>query len=69
MGIKSECSSKVRTQEECESRGGHPGLPIRNSPYGLCGHKATLNVNMFCTSSTSLHFTQLCIQMDQSAQI
>ena len=32
-----------RVQELCESRGGHPGLPVPNSPYGLCGHKATLN--------------------------
>ena len=32
-----------RTQELCESRGGRPGLPAPNSPYGLCGRKATLN--------------------------
>ena len=24
-------------QELCESRGGRPGLPVPNSPYGLCG--------------------------------
>ena len=30
-------------QELCESRGGRPGLPFPNSPYGLCGRKATLN--------------------------
>ena len=29
-------------QELCESRGGRPGLPIPNSPYSLCGRKATL---------------------------
>ena len=31
-------------QELCESRGGHPGLPVPvpNSPYRLCGRKATL---------------------------
>ena len=23
----------------CESRGGHPGLPVPNKPYGFCGHK------------------------------
>ena len=33
----------VRAQELCESRGGRPGLPVPNSPYGLCGRKATLN--------------------------
>ena len=26
-------------QELCDSRGGHPGLPVLNSPYGLCGRK------------------------------
>ena len=31
--------------ELCESRGGRPGLPVPNSPYGLCGRKATLNSN------------------------
>ena len=31
-----------RAQELCESRGGHPGLPVPNSPYGLCGREATL---------------------------
>ena len=30
-------------QKLCESRGGRSGLPVRNSPYGLCGRKATLN--------------------------
>ena len=29
----------------CESRGGRPGFPVPNSPYGLCGRKATLNSN------------------------
>ena len=28
-------------QELCESRGGRPGLPVRNSLYGLCGRKVT----------------------------
>ena len=32
----------VRAQELCESGGGRPGLPVPNSPYGLCGRKATL---------------------------
>ena len=33
----------LRAQELCKSRGGRPGLPVPNSPYGLCGRKATLN--------------------------
>ena len=27
----------------CESRGGRPGLPVPNGPWGLCGRTATLN--------------------------
>ena len=30
----------LRAQELCESRGGHPGLSVPNSPYGPCGRKA-----------------------------
>ena len=26
--------------------GGRPGLPVPNSPYGLCGRKATLNCSI-----------------------
>ena len=32
-----------RPRELCASRGGRAGLPVPNSPYGLCGRKATLN--------------------------
>ena len=31
----------ARAQKVCESRGGRPGLPVPNSPHGLCGRKAT----------------------------
>ena len=30
-----------RAQELCESRGGHPVLPVPNSRYGICERKAT----------------------------
>ena len=30
----------------CESRGGRPGLPVPNGPYGLCGRKAILNLKV-----------------------
>ena len=33
----------LRALEPRESRGGRPGLPVPNSPYGLSGRKATLN--------------------------
>ena len=26
-----------------ENRSGRPGLPVPNSPYGLCGRKVTVN--------------------------
>ena len=35
-----------RAREPCESRDGRPGPPGSNSPYGLCGRKATLNLNL-----------------------
>ena len=34
-----------RAQESCEGRGGRPGLPVPNNAFGLCGRKATLNLN------------------------
>ena len=39
--------NKHRAQEMCESGGGRPGLPVPNSPYGLCGREAT-EQSMFC---------------------
>ena len=36
---------KFRAQELCESWGSHPGLPVPNSLYSLCGPKTTLNLN------------------------
>ena len=38
----SSCPVNQKGKALCESRGGHPGLPVPNSLYGLCGHKATL---------------------------
>ena len=35
----------LRARELCESRGGRPGLPVPQSSFGLCGCKATLNLN------------------------
>ena len=37
-----ECQSELRRCVKAR-RGGRPGLPVPNSPYGVCGHKATLN--------------------------
>ena len=44
-----------RTQGLCQGRGGRPGLPVANSPYGLCRRKVTLNLNiMGCTSKLTV---------------
>ena len=32
----------LRAQELCGSRGGRPWLPVLNSPFDLCGRRATL---------------------------
>ena len=41
----------------CESRGGRPGLPVPDSPYGgLCGRKTTLNLNLFTDPHAGGHF-------------
>ena len=34
-----------RAQELCESRRGRPGLPVPNSPYGLCRRKVELDIS------------------------
>ena len=41
-----------RAQKLCERRGGRPGLPVPNSPYGLCGRKATLIIMEICEAAT-----------------
>ena len=43
-----------RARELCESRGGRHGLLVPNSPYGLCGHKATLNERCCAQNSGAL---------------
>ena len=50
-----------RAQELCESRGGRPGLPVPDSPYGLCGRKATLNLN--CSISELIS----CVKVEVAA--
>ena len=44
----------IKAQDLCESRGGRSGLPVPNSPYDLCGRKATLNLNIPKQSSGSV---------------
>ena len=43
VGREVEGGGGMRAQELYKSRG--PGSPVPNSPYGLCGRKATLKLN------------------------
>ena len=38
--------SPDRALELCESRGGRPGLPVPNKPYGFSGRKAPLSITV-----------------------
>ena len=65
--LRAKCNVKfvyygnLRAQEElCRSGGGRPGLPVPNSPYGLCGRKATLN----CSSSE----LRSCVKVEVAVQ-
>ena len=50
MTTKYSCMSRstrpLRSQEQCENRGDRAGFPVPNSPYGLGGRNATLNLNV-----------------------
>ena len=37
--LKKKTNTEIRAQEQCESRGGRPGLPAPDRHYGLCGRK------------------------------
>ena len=52
---------EFRAQALCESRGGRPGLPVPDSPYGLCGRKATLNLNSLSPQSSGAHLFLLFV--------
>ena len=55
---------EFRAQELCESRGGRLGLPVPNSPHGLCGRRAALHLNLnnytVSVSYTHLRAHELC---------
>ena len=53
-----------RAQELCESGGGRRALPVPNSPYGLCGRKATLN--WICSTCA---FTRMLTSRFRSSQM
>ena len=44
-------SLQVRVQDLCESRGGHPGLPVPDSLHGLSGRKSSLKKKSLGQSS------------------
>ena len=47
----------LRAMELCGSRGGRPGLSVPNSPYGLCGRKATFEEK---EEDTHVRVQELC---------
>ena len=48
-------------QEPCKSRGSHHRLPVRNSPYGFCGRKATLDLNNEVYTARKRRSRVLCL--------
>ena len=44
-GLLATKRERNRLSSGAESRGSRPGLPVPNSPYGLCDRKASLNLN------------------------
>ena len=40
VDVKRHWTKAWAVRELCESRGGRPGLPVLNRPYGLCGRKS-----------------------------
>ena len=48
----------TRAQELFESGGGCPGLPVPNSPYGLCGRKAKLKKKSLIVLTVSVEVKQ-----------
>ena len=55
LKLRAERYFRCRAQGLFESGGGRPGLPVPNSPYGLCGRKATLNLNLFLLNDADFH--------------
>ena len=61
----------MQGQELCESGGGRPGLPVLDSPYGLCGRKATLNLDLNADQFSSVPTqakTTILVSSQPSAQ-
>ena len=50
MAWTSADTHKLIHVHTASQRGGRPGLPVPNGPYGLCGRKATVNVWQQATS-------------------
>ena len=48
---------RLRVQQLRESRGGRPGPPVPNTPYGLCERKATLSERDLLTVAAGRHST------------
>ena len=57
----------LRVQELCESRDGRPELPVPNSPYGLCGRKATLEREEWTAACWLKHRVCACTAINSTA--
>ena len=44
----------------CQGQGGHPGIPVPNSPNGLCGHKVTFEEEEGLVSVSSRKLSTPC---------
>ena len=62
--ILQPATCSYRAQVQCESGGGRPGLPVPNSPCGLCGRKATWN--LICSTCA---FTRMLTSRCRSSQM
>ena len=55
-----------QSSELCKGQGGRPGLPVPNSPYGVYGRKATLNLNLCHTEFRSCIKAEVSVLGSQS---
>ena len=46
VNVRQYSEKNKRKSELRGCRGGRPGFPVSSSPYGLCGRKATLKLNL-----------------------
>ena len=64
LGSPSLIAQTLIAQELCESRGGRPGLPFPNSPYGpCCGRNAAMNERGKTETYRPYHYPQHYVRL------